>query len=38
LAHRILIMREGHMAGELDGRTATEADVIALAFRARKEA
>ncbi len=38
LAHRILIMREGRIAGELDGRTATEADVIALAFRARKEA
>jgi simple sugar transport system ATP-binding protein/ribose transport system ATP-binding protein len=38
LAHRILIMREGQMTGELDGRTATEADVIALAFRARKEA
>lgn len=38
LAHRILIMREGQIAGELDGQTATEADVIALAFRARKEA
>ena len=38
LAHRILIMREGRIAGELDGQTATEADVIALAFRARKEA
>jgi simple sugar transport system ATP-binding protein/ribose transport system ATP-binding protein len=38
LAHRIVIMREGHVAGELDGRTATEADVMALAFRARKEA
>ena len=37
LAHRILIMRHGHIAGELDGRTATEADVMALAFRARRE-
>jgi rhamnose transport system ATP-binding protein len=38
LAHRIVIMREGQVAGELDGTTASEADVMALAFRARKEA
>jgi ABC-type sugar transport system ATPase subunit len=38
LAHRILVMREGRIAGELDGQTATEADVIALAFRAGKVA
>jgi rhamnose transport system ATP-binding protein len=38
LAHRILVMREGRIVGEVDGETATEADVIALAFRARKEA
>jgi ABC-type sugar transport system ATPase subunit len=37
LAHRILVMREGRIAGELDGWTATEADVMALAFQARKE-
>ena len=38
LAHRILVMRDGRIAGELDGWTATEADVMALAFQARKEA
>ena len=38
LAHRILVMRDGRIAGELDGRSATEADVMALAFQARKEA
>jgi rhamnose transport system ATP-binding protein len=37
LAHRILVMREGRITGELDGWSATEADVMALAFQARKE-
>lgn len=32
LAHRVLVMRKGRIAGELDGETATEAAVIALAF------
>jgi ABC-type sugar transport system ATPase subunit len=37
LAHRILVMRDGRIVGELDGWSASEADVMALAFQARKE-
>ena len=32
LAHRIVVMRAGRVAGELDGGTATEEDVLRLAF------
>jgi ABC-type sugar transport system ATPase subunit len=32
LAHRVLVMRNGRIVGELDGETATEAAVAALAF------
>jgi len=34
LAHRILVMRGGRIAAELDGRTATEDSVMAAAFGA----
>jgi ABC-type sugar transport system ATPase subunit len=34
LAHRILVMRGGRIVGELDGTTATEAEVMAMAFGA----
>jgi len=34
LAHRILVMREGRIVGELEGSQATEADVMILAFGA----
>ena len=32
ISHRIVVMREGRVAGELDGATAAEADLMALAF------
>lgn len=32
LADRILVMRDGHMLAELDGHTATEEELVALAF------
>ena len=32
IAHRVLVMRAGRLAGELDGAAATGADVMELAF------
>ena len=32
LADRIVVMRDGSVAGELDGHTATEAELVGLAF------
>lgn len=32
IAHRVLVMRQGRLIGELDGATATDSDVMQLAF------
>jgi ABC-type sugar transport system ATPase subunit len=32
LADRIIVMRDGRVIAELDGRTATEAELVSLAF------
>lgn len=32
ISHRIIVMRDGRIAGELDGETADDADLMALAF------
>lgn len=32
IAHRVLVMRQGRLIGELDGATATDSDVMELAF------
>jgi simple sugar transport system ATP-binding protein/ribose transport system ATP-binding protein len=38
LADRILVMREGRLISELDGRSATEEELVALAFGAERAA
>ena len=32
LAHRVLVMRDGRLVADIDGETATEEIVVALAF------
>lgn len=38
LADRIVVMRDGRVAGELDGHTATEAELVGLAFGTETQA